>query len=374
MMEPATGGETDSPNQETANAVRTSIEVSIRLGVIVLLVGWCLQIVAPFIGIVIWALIITIAVEAPYEKLRSLLGGRAGLASVVGVGLAFALLCVPAVMLTETLVSAAHHFAADIKSGSFDIPPPAASVAEWPLVGDRVFEAWKLASENLGDALSKATPQLEAISRWLLGAAGSAGMGILQLVASLLIAGVMLTRNSERRLGMRRLAGRLAGAARGDELAALATATVKSVVQGIVGVAVVQALLAGIGLIVAGIPGAGLWALLVLVAAVIQLPVALVVIPPIILAFSSLGTVGASLFTAWCVMVALIDNVLKPLLFGRGVDVPMVVIFLGAIGGMLSMGIVGLFLGAVVLALGYELFGAWLSTPEGDGEPVPAAE
>lgn len=117
---------------------------------------------------------------------------------------------------------------------------------------------------------------------------------------------------------------------------------------------------------VVGLPAAGLWALLVLVAAVVQLPVVLVLVPPVIIVFSTAGTGASVVFLIWCVFVSLIDNVLKPLLFGRGAQVPTLVIFVGAIGGMLAMGIIGLFVGAVVLALGYQILAAWLAeeTPE----------
>ena len=228
------------------------------------------------------------------------------------------------------------------------------------MIGPRLFASWTAASENLGDALSTARPQLEAVSRWLLGAASSAGAGVLQLVGSLLIAGVMLSRGEGRRRAIERFAIRMAGPERGSKLAHLANATVRSVVQGILGVALLQAVLAGAGFIVAGVPGAGLWALLVLVAAVVQLPVAIVMLPPLFLAFSSLGGWTAGALLVWSLVVALLDNVLKPILFGRGVEVPALVIFMGAIGGMLTMGIIGLFLGSVVLALGFALFVAWL--------------
>ena len=156
------------------------------------------------------------------------------------------------------------------------------------------------------------------------------------------------------------MASRLAGE-RGVELANLAEATIRSVVQGIVGVALIQSILAGLGFMVVGLPAAGLWALLVLVGAVVQLPVTLVIIPPVLIVFSQASTPVAVAFTIWCVFVSLIDNVLKPLLFGRGAQVPTLVIFVGAIGGMLAMGILGLFVGAVVLALGYQILAAWLA-------------
>jgi predicted PurR-regulated permease PerM len=204
-------------------------------------------------------------------------------------------------------------------------------------------------------------PQLKAVSTWLLHAAGSAGAGLFQLIASVIIAGVLLMRTAERSQLITRMATRLAGPKQGPDLAELAVATVKSVVQGIVGVAVIQAVLAGIGFIVTGVPAAGLWALLVLVAAVVQLPVVLVMIPPVLLVFTKASTTVMVAFTLWCLFVSLLDNFLKPILFGRGVKVPTVVIFIGAIGGMLSMGIIGLFVGAVVLGLGYELFNAWIA-------------
>jgi predicted PurR-regulated permease PerM len=243
---------------------------------------------------------------------------------------------------------------------------PPESTATWPIIGRPIYSLWQSAAQNLAAALEPLAPQLKPLGLWLLHAGASAATAVLQLVGSLIVAGIMLAISSGREIAIRRFAIRLAGPQRGPELARLAHATVQSVVNGIVGVAVIQALLAGAGMLIADISGAGLWALLVLVAAVIQLPVGLVLIPPVFLAFSTLEALPAWLFTAWCALIAVLDNVLKPLLFGRGVEVPALVIFVGAIGGMLAMGILGLFLGAVVLVLGYKLFLAWL------GEEVPS--
>ncbi len=364
----------ERPDEGLTPTVRTAIEITIRLGAIALLVVACLMIIAPFLGIVIWALIIAIAVDGPYQTLCGWLGGRRSLASVVAVAATLLVLIVPAVLLSKTLISGAQHFAQDVSDGSLHVPPPDPSVADWPVIGPRVYETWTLASENLAQALTHLKPQLQSVSRWLLKAAGSAGVGILQMVGSLLIAGVMLARSEARSQAIERFAVRMAGTERGPRLAQLAHATVRSVVQGILGVALLQATLAGIGFIVAGVPGAGLWALLILVAAVIQLPVVLAMVPPILYGLSSLGGLAGILLTVWCVGVALLDNVLKPMLFGRGSEVPSLVIFMGAIGGMLTMGIVGLFLGSVVLALGYALFTAWLSEPgETSEQPTGAS-
>lgn len=341
--------------------IRTAIEVSIRLGAITLLVLACLMIVAPFLTIVAWALIIAVAAEGGFETLSRWLGGRRVMAAFIAVTLTLLLLIVPTVQLSGSLVSGAQAFAQELKDGRVHVPPPDPRVADWPIVGKRVYENWELASKNLAAAMTHLEPQLQAVSRALLRAAGSVGAGILQMAGSLVIAGFMLVRAAKRRQSIERFATRMAGPVRGPRLMELANATVRSVVQGILGVALVQALLAGGGFMFAGVPAAGLWALLVLVAAIVQLPVALVMLPPVIYAFSSIGGVTAVALAAWCLMVGLLDNVLKPILFGRGVEVPSLVIFLGAIGGMLTLGIIGLFLGAVVLALGFALFMAWVS-------------
>jgi len=352
------------------------MEIAVRIAGVFLLVGWCLQIIAPFVGMVLWAFIIAIATDGFYARVCALMGGRRGLAATSVVVLALVLLIVPAVLLTETLISGAHHFAAQIESGKINVPPPPENVSGWPVIGQPLYDAWLLASKNFTDALVRLKPQLQAASVWLLGAAGSAGVGLVQLVGSLIIAGAFLARSEGRSEAVKRFAVRLAGV-RGNEFAELATATVRSVVQGIVGVAIIQALLAGLGFVVTGVPAAGLWALLVLVSAVVQLPVAVVMLPPVLLVFSSASTTAAVAFTVWCLFISLLDNVLKPILFGRGVKVPTLVIFIGAIGGMLSMGIIGLFLGAVVLALGYEILGAWMSdadAPEKEESPQPGDE
>jgi len=347
--------------------LQIAVEVAIRLGALFLLVAACAWILAPFVSIVAWALIVAIAAEDLYERAVRALGGRRKLAAALLVGSALVALMLPAVLLADTAVAGARHFAGDIADGSLTVRPPPDRVADWPVIGPRVYEGWTLASQNLSAALERFAPQLKQLSTLLLRAAGSAGVALLQLAASLVLAGFLMSRREGRLVSTERLATRLAGP-RGPEFARLANATVKSVVQGIVGVAVIQTFLAWLGFGLAGVPFAGLWALLVLVAAVVQLPVALVMVPPVLIVLAESGSGTVLLFGLWCAFVALLDNVLKPILFGRGAKVPTLVIFLGAIGGMLAMGLIGLFLGAVLLALGYELLRAWL----GDLElPVP---
>jgi predicted PurR-regulated permease PerM len=176
---------------------------------------------------------------------------------------------------------------------------------------------------------------------------------------SIVIAGVLLSYGDRATDTARRIARRLVQE-RGDELVELTGNTVQSVTRGILGVALIQAVLAGIGMLVAGVPAAGLWTLLVLLMATVQIPALLLLGPIIVYVFATSSTAVAVLFAIWSIAVSLSDNVLKPLLLGRGVDVPMLVIFMGAIGGFILEGIIGLFVGAVLLAVGYTLFRAWL--------------
>jgi predicted PurR-regulated permease PerM len=219
-----------------------------------------------------------------------------------------------------------------------------------------------MASTNLTGLLQSFAPQIKAFIPVLLAASAGIGVTVLQFILSLLLAGVLLANTSGCIEVSRSLANRFFGD-RGPEFEDLAGSTIRSVTNGILGVAVIQSVLAGLGFLVGGLPGAGLWTLIFLFAAVLQVGV-IVLIPAVIYMFAIATTTKAILFLLWCAFVGLIDNVLKPILLGRGAAVPTAVVFLGAIGGFLAMGIIGLFVGAIILSVGYKLFLGWLEGPE----------
>ncbi len=194
---------------------------------------------------------------------------------------------------------------------------------------------------------------------WLGEAAAEAGIGILEFFLAIAIAGVLLAHENETRWATVIIAHQLAGD-RGIEFTELAMATVRRVTGGILGVALIPSLLAGLGWLAAGVPAAGLWTLLALLLSTAQLVVFLVSVPILIYVFFNPDTATFVLLLVWSLAVGTIDNILRPILLGRGMDVPMAVIFVGTIGGFLSSGIVGLFVGSVVLVLGYKLLVAWL--------------
>jgi predicted PurR-regulated permease PerM len=242
------------------------------------------------------------------------------------------------------------------------IPPPPATVETWPVIGVPLKNVWTVASTNLTSALRSFAPQIKAILPWLVSASAAIGLTVLQFALSIVVAGILLAKAPVASGLAHSLATRILGE-KGPEFEQVAASTIRSVTTGILGVAVIQSILAGLGFLVAGLPGAGLWTILFLVAAVLQVG-ALVLIPAVIYAFLTSSVTKSVIFLVWCLMVALVDNVLKPLLLGRGVAVPIAVVFLGAIGGFVAMGILGLFVGAIVLSVGHKLFLAWLDRAE----------
>jgi predicted PurR-regulated permease PerM len=350
-----------------------ALEATIRIGLILLLAAWCFQIVQPFIIPVVWGIIIATATYPAYRWLEGALGGRRGIAATLFTLLMMVILITPTLKLAETLVNGSSLLSGYLEGESLRIPPPPESIANWPIIGEPLAGFWSLASENLGAALQQIAPQLKAFGGWLLKAAAGAGLGILMFVVAIIIAGALLAHAQGGHRAAYAIATRLAGD-RGADFADLAEATVRSVAQGILGVALIQSLLAGIGFLAVGLPGAGLWALLCLLLAVVQIGIGLVVVPIVIYVFYTADTLTAVLFLIWCTPLTVLDNILKPLLLGRGVNVPMVVIFVGAIGGFLTSGIIGLFVGSVILALGYTLFVAWLAEDPQLGLPNNNAE
>jgi len=350
--------------------VRRSLAAALQIGLIFLLASWCLRIIFPFIGLVAWAAIIAIAIYPLHMKLSAKMGGREKWSAAIIVLIGLGILLAPTWSLTGSSINTAQELAAGLEAGTLSIQPPNEKVADWPLVGKKVYAVWSDAADNLEATLRKHSGQVKAFSSWLLKTVASTTMGILGFAVSIIIAGVFMVGAETSYQAFRAIGHRLSGE-RGADFADLSVATIRSVAKGVLGVAFIQTLLAAIGLLVMDIPGAGIWATIILVLAIAQLPPILVLGPIAIWVFSTAEPVPATIFLVYSMLVSFSDALLKPMLLGRGVDVPMLVILLGAIGGMITSGIIGLFIGAVILALGYELFMLWLNPEE---EQVDAVE
>jgi len=345
----------------------------VQIGALLLLLIMCFQIISPFLTIVVWAMIIAVALYPAHVALASKLGGREKTSAVAFVLIGLAIIIIPTYLTAGSSITALTAVGSSLQEGTVKISPPDESVAEWPIIGKKVYGAWSEAAVNLEATLNKYQPQLAALSQGILKFAGSMAIGVLQFVLSVIIAGVFLV---SAEAGYRTAMGIMSSllGKRGNELVDLSIETIRSVAKGVLGVAVIQAILSAIGLMVMGVPAAGLWAGAVLILAIIQLPPLIVLGPIAVWIFSVADPVPATIFAVYAFIVSISDSFLKPMFLGRGMEIPMLVILLGAIGGAILFGIIGLFLGAVLLALGYEILRSWMETDELNNPKEPAAE
>jgi len=334
-----------------------AVDSAIRIGFLGLLVIWCFSILKPLIVTVVWGIIIAVAIFPMHRKLTGILGGKgglsAGLITLIGIGV----LVVPTILFVNSTVDSIQGVAKTLESGSLNIQPPKEEIASLPVIGSKLFTTWQLASTNLEELMVRVSPQLKELAPRVLAVIAGLGVTILQFVISIIVAGIFLVNAEAASRGADKIFGILVGDYV-DDFPQIAAGTIRSVVQGVLGIAVIQTILSGLGMLVMGIPATGLWCLLILILVIMQLPPILILLPVAGYAFTIADTTPAVIFLIWCIFVSLLDNILKPLLLGRGMDIPMLVILLGAIGGMVSYGLIGLFVGSVILCLGYKVIGA----------------
>ncbi len=342
-------------------------DVAIRLAFVALVVYWSFLLLRPFIAILIWAAILSVALYPIYLWLKRVLGGRSTLASFLLTVFVLVVILGPVSTIGAALVKNLSSIAVGLSEGTITVPPPPPYVAEWPLVGGRLSAFWQTASVELNQALASIEPQLKETGRKLLGVVGNVGVGVLQFMVAIIIAGFTYSRAAGFQDSLKTFAAR-AAPGMGEGFVDLAGGTVRSVARGVIGISLIQSILFGIGAMVAGIPLAGLWTFVALILSIVQVGSGLVILPVIIFAWISMDTVCAAILTAYMVPVALLDNVLKPIVMARGLPVPMLVIFIGVIGGTIAHGLIGVFVGPIVLALGYELGRAWIAVGHASSE------
>lgn len=344
---------------------REFMDALIRIGLVAFLVIMCVRVFAPFTNLMLLALILAVALYPLHLRLAKLLRGRQGRAATLLVVAGMLLIGVPAGMLGNLFANYVHGAYTAYKDNSI-IKQPDPKVADWPLVGRQVYRTWSKAADNLPTFLEENKPQVNKISRWVASAAANMIGSLFRFFAAFILCGVMMAYGESGSNAILRIFSRLAGPERGPRLQILSTSTIRSVANGVIGVAVIQSLLMGIGFVMAGIPAAGVLALVVMLIAIIQLPTAIISLPVIAYIWWAGGSSTASniFYTIYLIVAGLVDNVLKPLLLGRGVDAPMPIILLGALGGIISGGIIGMFVGAVLLAVGYRVFMDWVAMDE----------
>lgn len=353
---------TEQEQPTTSPMARDLTQAMLRLVLALGLFWICARIFSPFATIMLWALILAVTLYPLQLKIRASLGWREGFIAAVIVLLGLLLLGIPLALLGISFVEQASVLVSQWQEGKPFISEPNESVKTWPLIGEQLHELWLAASNNLESLLVEHSAQVIAIAKGALGGTASflSTTGI--FLGALVIAGFMMAYGKSGQEALRRIAITLAGGPRGAQLQTLSVATMRSVATGVIGVAAIQALLLGLGFLWADVPGAALLAVLALILGIMQLPALLVILP--VLAWLWLSGDGSAVMngviTVYLMLAGLADNILKPVLLGRGIDVPMPVILIGALGGMVGMGLIGLFLGSVILAVGYRLLWAWV--------------
>jgi predicted PurR-regulated permease PerM len=341
------------------NFINWSIESTIRLALIFIMVYVGFLIIRPFLLLFIWAIIIGVALFPLFTWLVKKLKGRKKLSALLIVVVALSILVVPTALFIDILIESTKVLAEQLESGTFRIPLPDEEIKEWPVIGSGTYDLWQQFATNTTAAFEKYEEQLADVGKWLLSGAGGLISSVLVFMGSVLVAAVFMVKSDYAYHFTLRLATTLVGKT-GKQMVLNARDTIQNVVKGVLGVALIQAILIGIGFFAAGVPGAPILTLAVFVLAIVQLPPSLLVIPIVIYVFSVETTTVAIIFTIWEILAGISDNVLKPLLLGRGLKIPMLVILIGSIGGMLLMGIIGLFVGPVIIAVFYQLFNDWL--------------
>ena len=353
---------------------RGLLDVLIRAGLVVGLVMLCYRIFSPFLNLMLWSMILAVTLYPLHKMVRRKLGGKNALTATLVVILSIAVVLVPVYLLASSLATSAEHAAAAVRSGTVEIPPPSDAVDDWPVIGHQAHDIWEQASTDLGEVTEDYQPQLKAFGLAVLAKIAAAGVGLLLFMVALIRAGIFMAYGESGHRAAIASFERVFGPARGKHVTELCTATIRAVAQGVIGIAFIQAFLVGIAFIVMGIPGAGLLTLAVLLLGIAQLPAAILTIPVIIGVLASRGIDATTIiFAVYAFVAGLADNVLKPLMLGRGVDVPMPVILIGALGGMVTGGVIGLFIGPVVLAIGYELYWQWVEDLPPEGQATVAA-
>ncbi len=342
------------------NYVQIAIDLILKVGSLFLLVFLCVKVLHPFLSMLVWGLVIAIILFPLYFKLSGWLGNRRKLSSLILSLILLSLVVLPSIWLVNQMIDGIKFMAGSFQDGELKFPAPPESVKDWPLIGSWLHERWTGLAQNFGESVKGFMPQITGWIEKLLGSLANTGLGILQFAASVVIAGIFLLFFKEGSDSGRRIFRKVIGE-RGEEFMLISLQTIRNVATGVLGVAIIQSTLMGLGMILAGIPLAAVWIIVLLIMAIAQIPVIIFNIPLIIYLFAFMDPLPAALWTVYFLVMGLVDNVLKPLFMGKGSDVPMLVIFLGAIGGFIAFGFLGLFLGSILLSLAYKLYVTWVS-------------
>jgi predicted PurR-regulated permease PerM len=348
------------------------LDVLIRAALVGGLAVLCYRVLSPFLTLAVWSVILAVTLYPLHQWLARRVGQRQWLASILLVVVGVLLVVIPTALLLNSFADSVRSFVSAVQQNTVSIPPPREGVERWPVIGRQLHEAWSKAHADLPGFVQSIQPKAADLARTALGAVASVGGSLLLFMVSFVAAAVVMAYGESGARNSRAICRRIAGGARGEALARLSAATIRAVALGVVGVAFIQAVLIGLALLLAGVPGAGVLALIALVLSIAQVPALVITLPAVVYIWSSgdYGGASAVVYTIILLLTGAADNALKPLMLGRGVDAPMPVILFGALGGMAGGGILGMFVGATLLALGHQILMSWA---DADTETGPTA-
>ena len=351
---------------------RSTLAVLFVVGLIVF--SGCIAL--PFLSATLWAMTIVISTWPLLIGLQSKLGGRRGLATAAMIVALLLVLVVPLGLAVGELIGNMDTIVAKADSlKTLQLPAPPDWVARIPIRGPKLSAEWQQAvAEGPGSLSARIAPYGGIALRWFAAQVGGTAGIVLQFLLTVVISAVLYMNGETAARGVRRFAKRLAGV-NGDRAAVLASATIRGVAMGVVVTAVLQTTIATVGLVIASIPGAGILAAAILILSLAQLGPVLVMLPALIWKFHSGDLLGGFVLLAFTLVACTIDNFLRPFLIRKGTDLPLLLIFGGVIGGMISFGVMGIFVGPVILAVTYALLREWIDTqPEGEGADRPTSQ
>lgn len=342
----------------TQDVTRTTLAV-LFIGILIAASFWIFR---PFLAAFLWATMIVIATWPVLLSLQARFWGKRGLAVAVMTLLLLLVFVAPFSLAIAAIVEKADQIAAWVKSlAAFTLPAPPKWLESIPFLGPKLADQWQqLATLHTRELSKHLAPYAGKLVRWFVDQAGGVGMMILQFLLTVVIAAILYANGETAAAGVKSFGRRLAGD-KGEEVAILAGKAVRGVALGVVVTAIIQSGLGGIGLAITGLPAAPILTAVMFMLCIAQVGPALVMIPAVIWLFYKSGTFWGSVLLVWSIPVLLLDNFLRPMLIKKGADLPLLLIFAGVIGGLLAIGIIGLFIGPVVLAVSYTLLKAWVS-------------
>ena len=341
------------------NTSEFHIDRLVRIALIAGITYLALQLLSPMFGMLAWAFILAVALYPIYNWLNVRLGNHSAFSATLIVLLCLLLVVGTIGLLANNLVDTLRFVIEHVRAGEQIVPQPPAAIANLPLIGEPLFTFWSSASTNIAELITKEASYFVKAGSYLLEKLANKGFDLLMFMVSVIFSGYLMTQHMAFMRSARKFAERVA-MERGANVLKLLRETIQNVSRGVIGVSILQTILFGLLLLAADVPGAGFLSFVALILCIMQAGLVLLVIPVIIWLFYAKSFVFALIISFLLVLVLLLDSFLKPLVMARGLSTPMMIIFLGLIGGLITYGFIGVFIGPVVIAIFYDMVQHWL--------------